>query len=121
MLRMKIMEFEELPEFGRDLKKLLKKYRTLEEDLETIKKVLAVQPENRLPLSFRMTGYIEKYFLVKMKKIACKALKGRGSNSGIRIIYEYKKEMKKIVFVEIYFKGENEIEDKERLKKYYGQ
>jgi mRNA-degrading endonuclease YafQ of YafQ-DinJ toxin-antitoxin module len=34
-------------EFKRDLKKLCKKYRYLEQDLETAKKVLRCLPENR--------------------------------------------------------------------------
>lgn len=34
------MIFEELNEYKRDLKKLLKKYRTLNDDLATVKKVL---------------------------------------------------------------------------------
>ena len=34
------MIFEELTEFKRDLKKLLKKYRTLNSDLDVVKKVL---------------------------------------------------------------------------------
>jgi mRNA-degrading endonuclease RelE of RelBE toxin-antitoxin system len=113
------MEFQSLPEFERDLKKLLKKFRSLKEDLETVKKVLTVQPEAMPPLSFRLNGYDEQKHLVKMKKVTCKALKGRGSNSGIRIIYEYQKDTQRIVFVEIYFKAESELEDKDRLKRYY--
>ncbi|OGF50127.1 MAG: hypothetical protein A2044_00430 [Candidatus Firestonebacteria bacterium GWA2_43_8] len=113
------MEFQELPEFERDLKKLLKKFRSLEDDLETVKKVLSVQPEAQPPLSFRLTGYNEQKHLVKMKKVTCKALKGRGSNSGLRIIYEYQKDVQKIIFVEIYFKAESELEDKGRIKRYY--
>ena len=34
------MTFEELAEFKKDLKKLLKKYRSLNDDLEVVKKVL---------------------------------------------------------------------------------
>ena len=36
------MTFDELVEFTKDLKNLLKKYRTLNEDLEVVKKVLEV-------------------------------------------------------------------------------
>ena len=115
------MEFASLPEFERDLKKLQRKYRTLEEDLEIVKKVLSVQPKEQPPLSFRVSGYNDQTCLVKIKKVTCKALKGRGANSGIRIIYEYREEENKIVFVEIYFKGESELEDQERLRRYYGK
>ncbi len=36
------MIFEELPEFKKDLKSLLKKYRTLNDDLSEVKKVFEV-------------------------------------------------------------------------------
>lgn len=49
------MTFEELDEFKRDLKKLLKKYRTLRDDLEIVKKVLEVMPDERPPFSFRIS------------------------------------------------------------------
>jgi hypothetical protein len=38
------MKFEELPEFKKDLKHLLKKYRTLEDDLTVIRQDLADEP-----------------------------------------------------------------------------
>ena len=41
------MIFEELPEFKKDLKTLLKKYRTLNDDLGVVKQVLEVIPDER--------------------------------------------------------------------------
>ncbi len=39
------MEFDQLPEFDKDfLKKLLKKYRTLNDDLKVVKQVLEIFP-----------------------------------------------------------------------------
>ena len=48
------MNFDELPEFKRDLKTLLKKYRTLNDDLHVVKKVLELIPDQRPPFSFRI-------------------------------------------------------------------
>lgn len=48
------MKFEELAEFQKDLKTLLKKYRTLNDDLTVVKKVLEVLPDQRPPFSFRI-------------------------------------------------------------------
>jgi hypothetical protein len=53
------------------------------------------------------------------KKFACKSLKGKGAKSGIRIIYAYFEQEDTIEFIEIYFKGDKENEDKERIKKYF--
>lgn len=48
------MTFDEIPEFGKDLKNLLKKYATPLDDLEVVKKVLTVYPDERPPFSFRI-------------------------------------------------------------------
>ena len=57
--------------------------------------------------------------IYKAKKFACKALKGRGVMSGIRIIYAYYENEDVIEFIEIYFKGDKANEDKKRIMKYY--
>ncbi len=38
------MKIEELSEYKKDVKKLTKKYKTLAEDMEVVKKVLIVHP-----------------------------------------------------------------------------
>lgn len=102
------MTFEELPEFKKDLKNLLKKYRSLNDDLKVVKQVLTIAPEARPPFSFRIDNLSLETCVIKVKKIACKKLKGRGVNSGLRLIYAYFKEEGKIVFIEIYHKNDKE-------------
>lgn len=109
------MKFEELPEYAKDLKNLLKKYRTLKEDLEVVKKVLTISPDERPPFSFRIDGLSIETCAIKVKKIACKALKGRGVNSGMRLIYAWFKDEKRIVLIELYHKNDKENEDKQRI------
>ena len=109
------MTFEELTEFKRDLKILLKKYRTLNDDLGVVKQVLTAAPEARPPFSFRIDNFGLETCLIKVKKIACKALKGQGVNSGIRLIYAYFESEAKIVFIELYHKNDKENEDKQRI------
>ena len=46
------------------------------------------------------------------------ALKGRGVQSGIRVIYAYYVLTNTVDFIEMYFKGESENEDRERIKQY---
>ena len=113
------MNFEELPEYKKDLKVLLKKYRTLVEDMEVVKKVLTVSPDERPPFSFRIDGLGIETCVIKVKKIACKALKGRGVNSGMRLIYALFAAEAKIVFIELYHKSEKENEDRERIVKRF--
>ena len=109
------MTFDELAEFNKDLKNLLKKYRTLNEDLEVVKKVLEVTPQERPPFSFRVDNLGLETYVIKVKKIACKALKGRGVNSGLRLIYAHFEAEQKITFIELYHKNDKENEDKQRI------
>lgn len=109
------MIFEELTEFKKDLKNLLKKYRTLNDDLGVVKKVLTAAPDARPPFSFRIENLGLVSCVIKVKKIACKSLKGRGVNSGLRLVYAYFKEQEKIIFIEMYHKNDKENEDKQRI------
>lgn len=111
--------FEELPEYKKDLKSLLKRYRTLEDDLQVVKKVLVISPEERPPFSFRIDNLGIETCIIKVKKIACKAFKGRGVNSGLRLVYALFKENKRIVFIELYHKNDKETEDKQRILKNF--
>jgi mRNA-degrading endonuclease RelE of RelBE toxin-antitoxin system len=110
------MEFLQLAEFDKDLKQLLKKYRTLNADLEDVKAILKARPHERPPFSFRIDGLSIETCVIKVKKIACRALKGRGVNSGLRLVYAWFEEEKRIVMVELYHKSEKEVEDRERIK-----
>ena len=111
--------FEELPEYRKDLKRLLKKYRSIEQDITELKKALAVEPDADPPFSFRIEGLGIETCVIKVKKIACRALKGRGVNSGLRLIYAWFEREERIVLVELYHKNEKEMEDRERIRKYF--
>lgn len=114
---------ERLPEFTRDLKKLLKKYPTLESDLTTfINTVLKLYHKENIPLSsvVQISNLgITAPLIYKVRKFTCKALKGKGAASGIRIIYAYHKDKDTIEFIEIYYKGNKENEDRGRILSHY--
>ena len=109
------VKFETLPEFQKDLKRLLKKYRTLNEDLEIVKKDLNDEPGESPPFSFRIDNPGIKTCVIKVKKIACKALKGKGVNSGLRLVYAWFESESRIVFIELYHKNDKESEDRQRI------
>ena len=114
------MEFDELPEFQRDLKQLFKKYRTLRDDLEVLKKVLAVASHPQPPLSYRVPGFgFQTPIIIKLKKFASRSFKGKGSNTGFRIIYAYHQQEQLIQFVQIYFKADEANEDRERILRHF--
>jgi mRNA-degrading endonuclease RelE of RelBE toxin-antitoxin system len=113
----------QLPEFERDLKQLTKKYRSLPEDLKTLitfslnlfHKLNQNQDGIELIAGLGI-GYPKIY---KVTKFTCKALKGRGAKSGIRVIYAYYPDLDKVEFVEMYFKADQENEDRSRIHKLY--
>jgi len=109
------MRFDSLNEFDKDLKKLLKKYRSLNSDLEDVKIILRVKPDSHNPFSFRIDNLGISSCIIKVKKIACDSLKGRGVNSGLRLIYAYFPEEQKIVFIELYHKSDKGNEDRKRI------
>lgn len=115
------IEFDELPEFGRDKKFLSKRFRSLPDDLAVLMKVLNDEPNEAPPLSFQIEGLGTETCVIKVKKIACKSLKGRGVNSGLRLIYAYFPERKSITFIELYYKGNKENEDRARILVNFGK
>jgi len=115
-------EIKRLPEFEKDLKKL-KRFKTLEEDLEIfIKTQLNLYHKQKIDNKgiFTISNLkIENPTIYKAKKFACKSLKGKGVVSGIRVIYAYYERENFIEFIEIYYKGDKGNEDRSRILKYY--
>jgi hypothetical protein len=109
------MIFEELGAFMKDKKSLLKRFRTLDDDLSVVKQVLEVKPDERPPFSFRIDNLGIETCIIKIKKIACRSLKGRGVNSGLRLVYAYFPNENRIVFIEIFHKNDKENEDRRRI------
>ncbi len=112
----------ELPEFSKDFKRLFKKFKSLDEDFKTFQETalkafhklnetnVGILPINGLGIEYPQ--------IFKVIKFACKALKGKGSQTGIRLVYAYFTESDKIEFIEIYFKANKENEDRDRIKRY---
>ena len=109
------MDFVELPEFKKEHKNLFKRFRSLNEDIKILKSFLEKFPEGFEPRIFRIGGLGIECNIFKVKKFRCKALKGRGANSGIRIIYSYFKDKNRIDFIEIYYKGDKKNHNKKRI------
>lgn len=115
-------EIVRLPEFNKDMKRLLRKYVTLEEDLKLfIETGLIVYHKLKLSIKgiFPISGLgIDSPKIYKARKFACRSLKG-GAFSGIRVIYVYFEDTDTIELIEIYYKEDKKTEDRERILKYY--
>lgn len=94
----------------------------LESDFEVMKKAsiealyeFGVDNRSITPIE----GYCsDLYTANKIRKFSCKALKGRGSASGIRVIFVWQEKIRTVTFIEIYFKADQENEDRARLQKF---
>jgi hypothetical protein len=115
-----MINYEETPEFGRDFKKLQKRFKSLGEDIAVVKKAV-IELYHLQNIDNRAVFPIPQFCcdtvrLFKIKKFACKALKGRGVQSGIRVIYAYFPGAERVVFLEIYFKQDQEDMDLRRAR-----
>ena len=107
------MEFSELPEFARDLKRLQKKYLSLSKDLEDLKSYLTVKPRGTGSKHWNCIHKTEKVEVYKVR-LTCAYLNA----STMRVIYGHRIEKGRIDLIELYYKSEQENEDRGRIKKY---
>lgn len=119
----KFSKVSRLSKFDKDIRRLLKRFRTLEGDLRIcIETQIVLYHKKNIDNKgiFPITGLqIEEPKIFKTKKFACRSLKGKGGQSGIRVIYAYFEEEDKIELIEIYYKEDKENEDRRRILKHY--
>ena len=125
MTRMKFREVVRLPEFDRDMKKLVRRYKTLEEDLTRFVNIQLflyhkAGKEDRGIVRIDLLGSTTKP-VFKAKKFACLSMKGKGVRTGIRVVYAYDEPDDKVELIEIYHKSDQTVEDRKRIAKYYGE
>ena len=106
------MNFSEINEFSKDFKRLSKKYKSLPDDLFEFKKIIS-----KIPLGnrkhFVVLHGLEEVKILKAR-FFCKYLRG----ASLRITYAYAESSTTIYFIELYFKGEQANEDKNRIKNF---
>lgn len=102
----------QLPEFEKEFKNLFKKYRSLEEDFKKFERYIFENPTGE-GNNFAILHSQDNIKIVKAR-LACKSLKKRS----LRVIYSYHEDKLTFIYIEIYFKGDRENEDRERIKMY---
>ncbi len=106
------MNFDKLPEFQKELKRLAKKYKSLPDDLREFCNVVSAVPLGNSK-HFNVITKTEVLHIVKAR-LFCKYLKG----ASLRIIYAYFEQNQRIEFIELYYKGDKENEACDRIKEY---
>lgn len=126
MTKTTFSEIRETEKFHKEFKKLSKKrFQSLPDDFEIFKdtqlKLFHKQKIDNDGIVRISDLGIEYPFVYKVTKFACKSLKGKGVQSGIRLIYAYFANEDIIEFIEIYHKSDKENEDRERIKTHYNK
>lgn len=106
------MKFNELLECQKEIKRLGKKYKSLPDDLQEFCNVVSAVPLGNSK-HFNVITQTELLCVVKAR-LFCRYLKG----ASLRIVYSYFEKEQRIEFIELYFKGDKENEDRERIKEY---
>ena len=106
------MHFNELREFARERSRLSRKYRSLSTDLQLFRDVIAAVP----PTSSKRISILtqNESLLIVKARLACMYLQ----NSSLRVIFAYFIHESRVDFIELYFKGDKEREDGERINNY---
>jgi hypothetical protein len=111
-------DIEHTSEFDKCMKHL-RKYKTIYEDLETFKQALIAYFPDLKPWRFDVKiipGFGEEYLPVyKARHFHCNYL---NSSEKIRLIYTFNPTENKIIFIEIYFKGDRENHNPNLIKQH---
>ncbi len=110
--------FSQLPEFKREFLKLSRKYKSLPEDLRKLEEIITNPDIGPVGVgkNFVTLHHGDKLKIVKTR-LACKSLRERS----MRIVYAYHEDVIRFMYIEIYYKGDKENEDRERIKKYIAE
>jgi len=100
--------------FQKELKKLLKKYNSLEEDLEKAIFLIKENPTGNGSKHWNVLKKNKEKYIVKTRMM-CRSVRG----SQFRIVYYYDGEKIELEFIEIYFKGNKGTEDLKRIEEIW--
>ena len=108
------MKITESDAFKKEFKRLSKKYRTLEKDFEVLKSTILVEPKGDGSKHWNLLKQDGDKSVFKIRMM-CRALR----SSSFRVVYVFGGSSIEVLFIEIYFKGDKENEDWERIAQYF--
>lgn len=106
------IRFEECAPFRKEFDRLAKKFRTLPEDLERLKKV--IEPDPVGPSQHRTVVHRGEGVSIVKGHLFCRALR----RDSLRIIYAWHADRITLVWVEVYHKADKANEDRVRIAEY---
>ena len=122
------MNFDQTPEFQKDLKHLVKKWRSLPNDLlaaeQQIVSLYNPEVDETELREYRAAFFNGKRAAIIYSTDSIEVVKMRldvaalGTSDKVRIVFVAVRSDETVTFVELYSKNEKEREDKGRIKKY---
>ena len=122
------MNFEFVPEFEKDIKRLTKKWRSIPSDIEAAKQYIVplyVQLSDDVDIDqYRQEFFARKRAAILPSRGGGEVVKMRldveslSTNSKVRVIFVAAVSDNSVKFIELYAKNEKDREDKSRIKKY---
>jgi hypothetical protein len=107
------MQFSEESKFAREYARLYKRFLSLDTDITKVKQVMVQSPEGRGSKHWNVLHRAKDVVILKTR-ISCASL----HRDALRLVYAYLPAEIRIDLIEIYFKGDKENEDRERIKEY---
>jgi len=109
---MTTIRFEHWGPFEKEFERLQRKFRTLPEDLERLKNIIALDPMG--PSQHRAILHRGEKACIVKGHLFCKTLR----RDSLRIIYAYHEDHVTIVWIEVYHKADKANEDRARIAEY---
>jgi hypothetical protein len=121
------MNFNELPEFSKEVKKLSKKWRTIPNDLKLAKQVIPLFYANDSENDSRQ--FREAYFKTRKATVLTSSesfevvkmhldCKSPGAGNKLRMVLTYVVNQDTVTFIELYSKSDKDREDKRRIEEF---
>lgn len=107
------MIFNQLHEFKKDRKRLAKKFRSLHDDIEELRRVVSSQSPKPRPNHTALLTQTDTVSIWKTR-LFCSYLKKKS----LRIVFSYFENEARVDFIEVFHKGDKEREDVDRYNRY---
>jgi hypothetical protein len=110
--------FSQLPEFEKEFSGLSRKYKSLPDDIRRLEELISNPDIGPVGVgkNFATLHQGDTIKIVKTR-LACKSLRERS----MRIVYAYHEDRIEFMYIEIYYKGDKENEDRARIQKYIAE
>lgn len=113
------MEFSQLPEFTKEVKKLRKKFRSIEADIEDLKVVIQTAPQGNGSKHWVILHQDDSGSILKVR-LTCSSIK----KTSFRVIYAYntrENTCEFVEFIEVYSKADRQRESADRIANYINE